>query len=118
MLATREKALVPSARRFVEVYVPEQDLTYRIRSITERERQYYRQVLCSEDEPLRNQVALVLFTCVDEAGDRIFQDDDGERLAALDSAVTSRLYQAALEHCSYEEGDLGNSARIPIASSR
>lgn len=117
--ATREAALRPMARRFVEVYCPEQDITYRLRSITEAERQYYRRVLCEEETPERNQLALVAFTAVDSDGALLFQPDDVSLLEQLDSAVTTRLYQAALEHCTFESGDeLGNSPRIPPACSQ
>lgn len=116
--ATREAALRPTPCRYREIFVPEQGLTYRLRSITEAERQYYRKVLCREGQPEHNQLALIVFTVVDEEGRLIFSPDDIPLLESLDSAITTRLYQAALEHCTYEEGDdLGNSPRTPTACS-
>ena len=100
------------------MHVPEQDLLYRIRSITEAERQHYRRILCRDDDPDHNQLALVVFCIVDEAGQRLFEDGDVAGLAQIDSAITTRLYQACLEHCTYEEGPPGNSGRTPAAASR
>jgi hypothetical protein len=116
--ATRAAALKTVPRRYATCYVPEQDLVYRLRSITERERQEYRQRWCGDDEQ-HNRLELIAFVVVDEQGELLFTRDDVAALEALDSAITTRLYQACIDHVTFEtvEDLTKNSARIPTGGS-
>lgn len=122
--ATREQAVRPSKRRYVDVYVPEEDCWYRIRNLTEDERGDYEDAISDgsgDADPRIVRAELMVRVCVDEKGDLLFGPDDVLKLSRKDSSVTGRIYSAAVAHCGYETGspeDLRkNSLRRPAADS-
>ncbi len=83
------------------VPVPEWGVTLHIRSMTGTERDVYDADLVGmRDMPLKDKMRnmrakLVVLCCVDESGQRVFNDDDVEELGKKSAKVLTRLSDAA-----------------------
>lgn len=107
-------------RRFDTVTLPVCGLTFRIRSLCERElSEYYAVLYSGRDEKQKHQrlaasnrqfIALCL---VDEDGNRIVSPDDVAKLADMDGADAGHLYTECLRHTGAKDQDIqdivGNS---------
>ena len=131
MFETRDSLLaklgVPK-RRFREVHLPVCDATVRIRSLTEGELSSYQRKMFAKRGQGFDQQGMVsanrrlfVLCLVDENGDRLFGDHDADKLADMDAADASALFEACAEHCGLDRTDLGelakNSAATDAASS-
>lgn len=87
-------------RRYVEVEVPELGTSFRLRSLTERERSSFEASLVKNGKlvNLESQKRRLLCLClVDSENKRMLQDDQLEQLAEIDGAITGRLADAAFK---------------------
>ena len=120
-LATFEElAATGGKRRFDKVTLPVCGLTVRIRSLFEEEvSDYQAKVMAARDERqraarLRAANRLLIATClVDEDGNPIVPDKEISKLAKLDGADTSYLYDECARHVGINTADVeelvGNS---------
>lgn len=86
----------------------------RIRSLTEREKSEFEQRQLTRDGAklsraerlVRSRAALVACCVVDDAGERLLQDDDVDTLLGMDGLITQRLYDAIVVHVGYAKADI------------
>lgn len=113
---TKSKLLGSTKRRFVDVPVGSNgdSATYRIRSLTEKERSAYelstRKSTGKEFEARLEDARrrLLVAVLVDDDGNPILGPLDAIGLQDVDSAITGRLFDAAWEHCGFARGDVEN----------
>lgn len=106
-MISREKLLSQTATRYVDKVVFGE--TYRIRSLTERERADYEIKLQDKKAGMSLNKARALLICrvlVDESNARLLNDDDAEAVSAIDGRIASALYAVALEHNGFAEDDI------------
>lgn len=126
-MLTREQFFAAKQRRYLEVPIPELGDTARIQSLTELEKSRFEMQATtsagkySKEKLMYWRQRLVCLVTVDEAGNRVFSDDDVGKLSDIDGAVTSRIFDAAQEHCGFQPGDIEdmvkNSGRVPVDDS-
>lgn len=130
-LATRdelEAAFGRMVRRFREVFLPVSCKTVRIQSLSEFEMSSYQRRSLNKRgigiDPagmLTANLRLFALCLVDADGNRLFGDNEYDKLKYMDSADSSVLYAAIKEHCGLDDSDLGdiakNSEKIPGGAS-
>lgn len=102
MALTRDQILEASDLKTEEVEVPEWGGTVRVRTLTGADRDAFEAslVTTSPDGTRKPNLSnmrtkLVALTVVDDAGSRIFDVSDVDRLASKSAAAINRVYEAA-----------------------
>jgi|TARA_R110002051_G_scaffold320198_1_gene405208 hypothetical protein len=127
-IANRNALLKLCERRYIDLDLEDAGVTVRIQSLSEKEKSAYETRLIAKSgrgilrdrlqDATRRLIALCL---VDENNDRIFLDSDVNQIGEMDSFVSSRIYDAAQEHCGFNKGDIedtvGNSGEISVEDS-
>ena len=127
-IANRNALLKLCERRYIDLDLEDAGVTVRIQSLSEKEKSAYETRLIAKSgrgilrdrlqDATRRLIALCL---VDENNDRIFLDSDINQIGEMDSFVSSRIYDAAQEHCGFNKGDIedtvGNSGEISVEDS-
>ena len=127
-IANRNALLKLCERRYIDLDLEDAGVTVRIQSLSEKEKSPYETRLIAKSgrgilrdrlqDATRRLIALCL---VDENNDRIFLDSDVNQIGEMDSFVSSRIYDAAQEHCGFNKGDIedtvGNSGEISVEDS-
>ena len=127
-IANRNALLKLCERRYIDLDLEDAGVTVRIQSLSEKEKSSYETRLIAKSgrgilrdrlqDATRRLIALCL---VDENNDRIFLDSDVNQIGEMDSFVSSRIYDAAQEHCGFNKGDiettLGDSEKISVEDS-
>ena len=127
-IANRNALLKLCERRYIDLDLEDAGVTVRIQSLSEKEKSSYETRLIAKSgrgilrdrlqDATRRLIALCL---VDENNDRIFLDSDVNQIGEMDSFVSSRIYDAAQEHCGFNKGDIedtvGNSGEISVDDS-
>jgi hypothetical protein len=127
-IANRNALLKLCERRYIDLDLEDAGVTVRIQSLSEKEKSAYETRLIAKSgrgilrdrlqDATRRLIALCL---VDENNDRIFLDSDINQIGEMDSFVSSRIYDAAQEHCGFNKGDiehtLGDSEKITVVDS-
>jgi hypothetical protein len=127
-IANRNALLKVCERRYIDLDLEDAGVTVRIQSLSEKEKSSYETRLIAKSgrgilrdrlqDATRRLIALCL---VDENNDRIFLDSDVNQIGEMDSFVSSRIYDAAQEHCGFNKGDIedtvGNSGEISVEDS-
>jgi hypothetical protein len=106
-MISREQLLSQTATRYVDKVVFGE--TYRIRSLSERERAEYEIKLQDKKAGMSLNKARALLICrvlVDETNSRLLTDDDTEAVGRIDGRIASALYSIALEHNGFAEDDI------------
>ncbi len=124
-LTTKEQLLTRAKRRYTTVTITETGDTFRIQSLTEKEKSDYEATMMSKAGAIsrdRLQDAyrrLFVLVVVDEAGNRMFSDGDLADLENVDSLVVARVFQVAHAFCGFEKNDIEdivkNSSRVHVA---
>ena len=109
-MISREQLLSKTQRRYVELKIG--DDTFRLQSLTEKERTDYELALqdkktgkISFDKTRRMLIARVL---VDEHGNRLLTDADVDALQSVDGRITGMLFSEAQKHCGYDDDEIEN----------
>tara|TARA_R110000822_G_C15099351_1_gene471678 strand:+ start:279 stop:677 length:399 start_codon:yes stop_codon:yes gene_type:complete len=127
-IANRNALLKLCERRYIDLDLEDAGVTVRIQSLSEKEKSSYETRLIAKSgrgilrdrlqDATRRLIALCL---VDENNDRIFLDSDVNQIGEMDSFISSRIYDAAQEHCGFNKGDIedtvGNSGEISVDDS-
>jgi hypothetical protein len=127
-IANRNALLKLCERRYIDLDLEDAGVTVRIQSLSEKEKSAYETRLIAKSgrgilrdrlqDATRRLIALCL---VDENNDRIFLDSDVNQIGEMDSFISSRIYDAAQEHCGFNKGDIedtvGNSGEISVEDS-
>jgi hypothetical protein len=115
-MITKESFLAKAKRRYVEVLYDGE--CYRLQSLTERERAQYELQL--QDKKLgratdasieKMRRLFVAKTLVDEAGSRLFSDEESEQLGEVDGRIMGLLYERAQRHCGYDSKEIEELAK-------
>ena len=126
-IANRVALLKLCDRRYIDVEL-DAGLTVRIQSLTEKEKSAYETQLIAKSgrgiihDRLQDATRRLIAIClVDEKNDRIFSNSDIDKIGELDSFVSSRIYDAAQEHCGFNKNDIEttvkNCERISVVDS-
>ena len=127
-IANRNALLKLCERRYIDLELEDAGVTVRIQSLSEKEKSSYETVLIAKSgrgilrdrlqDATRRLIALCL---VDDKNERIFSDSDVNQIGEMDSFVSSRIYDAAQEHCGFNKGDItetvGNCEKINVVDS-
>jgi hypothetical protein len=127
-IANRNALLKLCERRYIDLDLEDAGVTVRIQSLSEKEKSSYETRLIAKSgrgilrdrlqDATRRLIALCL---VDENNDRIFLDSDVNQIGEMDSFISSRIYDAAQEHCGFNKGDIedtvGKCAEITVEDS-
>lgn len=120
MTTTRERLLSKNARRYRDVKLPDGDV-FTIRNLSERERTEQelqtlnRKTAQTDVSKLPAAKLRMIAACLvdSETKEAVISPDEWQLIGDLDSAVTSRLYAACLEHNGFEDEEVeelvGNS---------
>jgi len=106
-MISREKLLSQTAARYVDKVVFGE--TYRIRSLSERDRTEYEVKLQDKKAGMSFDKARALLICrvlVDSENSRLLSDDDVAAVGLIDGRIASALYAVALEHNGFDESDI------------
>ena len=107
-MITREAFLVKTQRRYKEFVFDGE--TYRIQSMTERERADYELSLQNKKQgKIDWERARRLFVCrilVDESGNRLLSDEDEALLQPIDGKLIGLLYSEGQSHCGYDRDEV------------
>tara|TARA_R110000824_G_scaffold11593_3_gene50812 strand:+ start:5450 stop:5848 length:399 start_codon:yes stop_codon:yes gene_type:complete len=116
-IANRTALLKLCERRYIDLEL-EGGLIVRIQSLSEKEKSSYETRLIAKSgrgvirdrlqDATRRLIALCL---VDEKNERIFSNADVDQIGELDSFVSSRIYDAAQEHCGFNKGDIEDTVK-------
>jgi len=94
------------------------DTEVRIRSLTEGELSAYQRRMFAKNgrgwdsQGMQSANRRLFVLCiVDSAGNRMFADHDADKLATMDAADASTLYEACAEHTGLDRTDLGDLAK-------
>tara|TARA_R110000765_G_C18788282_1_gene592240 strand:+ start:160 stop:561 length:402 start_codon:yes stop_codon:yes gene_type:complete len=100
-------------RRFGVAAVPEHQISYRIKSLSERERNEYEARLINPktgavkvDRLKLAKVSLIVLCVVDSDGNRVFTDSQTRDLLEIDSAITNSLHEQINDHVGFSDGDV------------
>lgn len=111
--------LLGAERRYRDVETPVG--TVRIQSLSELEKSRvdaaaidYKRTQIKRDAAILSRARLICAVVVDEAGERVFKDEDVDRVAhEMDSKVADAIFRGAQEHVGGEDEDfeelVGNS---------
>lgn len=96
-MGLREEILAKNDRRVEPVDVPEWDQTVYVRSLSGTERAKLMQFVKKEDvlTMAMSPIHLVVMSCCDEHGNRLFTDEDFDALADHDANALDRIASAA-----------------------
>ena len=106
-MATREELIAASGRRYLDVPVPELNLSVRIQSLTAKERNRLElQSYDKEGNAIVSRIAergvrVFIAVVVDAAGKLMFDLKDIETVREMDSAIIARVSGAAADHCGF-----------------
>lgn len=113
MLLSREQIIEADDRKTEDVAVPEWGGTVRVRALSGAERDAYEAGIVqlrgdgSKSVNLKNlRGRLVSLSCVDEAGNRIFTDEDAIALGDKSAAALERVFDAARKLSGLTEDDV------------
>jgi hypothetical protein len=126
MGANRESFLrsITSQRRYREVNLPQQGVSVRIQSLTERDRSRYELFSTAPDgryDRILNMSArrfLIALCLVDDDGKRLMGDSDEElmQLADMDAGDAGILFTACRSHCGLDAEESPGESKPPGAS--
>ncbi len=112
-LTTRNELLGLTKRRFKTIDIPELDLTFRIQSLTEREKSEYETALLTKTgrgvsrERLTDAARRLMVLClVDDDNNRLLEAGDVSALSQLDAIVAAKIYNECQTHCGFGEEDI------------
>ena len=112
-LPTRNELLGLTKRRFKTIDIPELDLTFRIQSLTEREKSEYETALLTKTgrgvsrERLTDAARRLMVLClVDDDNNRLLEPGDVNALSQLDAIVAAKIYNECQTHCGFGEEDI------------
>lgn len=112
-LTTRNELLGLTKRRFKTIDIPELDLTFRIQSLTEREKSEYETALLTKTgrgvsrERLTDAARRLMVLClVDDDNNRLLEPGDVNALSQLDAIVAAKIYNECQTHCGFGEEDI------------
>ncbi len=112
-LTTRNELLGLTKRRFKTIDIPELDLTFRIQSLTEREKSEYETALLTKTgrgvsrERLTDAARRLMVLClVDDDNNRLLESGDVSALSQLDAIVAAKIYNECQTHCGFGEEDI------------
>jgi len=125
-LTTRNELLGLTKRRFKTIDIPELDLTFRIQSLTEREKSEYETALLTKTgrgvsrERLTDAARRLMVLClVDDDNNRLLEAGDVSALSQLDAIVAAKIYNECQTHCGFGEEDIEqivkNSESVNVA---
>ncbi len=109
-MISREQLLAKTQRRYLEIKIC--DETFRLQSLTERERTEYE--LALQDKKTgrmtfdRSRRLLIARVLVDAEGKRLLMDEDVDALQSVDGRITGMLFAEAQKHCGYDENEIEN----------
>ena len=112
--ASKESLLGAIHRRYIDVAIPQFEHigTFRIRSLTERERSKYEadcltaKGVFSKAKLEKQKQRLLILCLVDEEGNQLFSEADMAQMEQLDSLVTGYLFNQCAKHCGFSEEDI------------
>ena len=124
-LTTRGELLGLTKRRYKTIEIPELELTFRIHSLTAREKSEYETALLTKTgrsvsrERLTDASRRLMVLClVDDNGDRLLEPADVGTLSQLDAIVASKIYDECQSHCGFGDDDIEeivkNSERVHV----
>ena len=126
-LTTKEQLLSRKVRRYTVCNVAETGDSFRIQSLTEKEKSEYEAGMMSKtgavsrDRMVDAYRRLFVLCVVDESGNRIFSDSDLDALEQVDAIIVARVFNVAHEHCGFAKGDIEeivkNSSRVHVEGS-
>lgn len=100
-------------RRFGQAVVPAHNIRYRIRSLSERERNEFEAKLMNPktgavkvDRLKLAKVGLIAMCIVDIDGNRVFTDAQAKELLDVDSAITDSLHEQISDFVGFSDGDV------------
>lgn len=100
-------------RRFGMATVPSHAIAYRIRSLSERERNEYESKLINPktgavkvDRLKLAKVALIVLCVVDRDGNQVFAESQTLDLLEIDSAITNSLHEQITDFVGFSDGDV------------
>lgn len=120
MYADKSALTGSTKRRFRDVTIPETGDTFRLRSLSDRERSKYETDTLTKSGKVNthrvedSKRRLLVLTLVDAEGNRLFRDNETDQLADVDGLLIGRLFDAAREHCGFEEGDVEELAKNSV----
>ena len=115
-LMTREAILGLTARRYMVVGLPD-GKQVRIQSLSEREKSSFEMQQISKRGSVNkskieaSRRRLLCLCLVDDKGNRLFGDDDADKLRDVDGGITSALFDAVQKHVGFEDGDIEELAK-------
>ena len=117
-IANRSALLKLCERRYIDLELEDTGVTVRIQSLSEKEKSTYETRLIAKSgrgilrERLQDATRRLIALClVDENNDRVFSDSDVNQIGEMDSFVSSRIYDAAQEHCGFNKGDIEDTVK-------
>lgn len=124
-LTSRSDLLSLTKRRYKTVEISELGLTFRIQSLTEREKSEYETALLTKTgrsvsrERLTDAARRLMVLClVDDNGDRLLEPADVGSLSQLDAIVATKIYDECQSHCGFGDDDIEqivkNSERVHV----
>jgi len=112
-IANRNALLKLCERRYIDLELEDAGVTVRIQSLSEKEKSSYETRLIAKSgrgilrERLQDATRRLIALClVDDKNERIFLDSDVNQIGEMDSFISSRIYDAAQEHCGFNKGDI------------
>ena len=112
-LTTRRELLGLTKRRFKTIEIPELNLTFRIQSLTEREKSEYETALLTKTgrgvsrERLTDAARRLMVLClVDDDDERLLEPADVGTLSQLDAIVAAKIYDECQSHCGFGDDDI------------
>lgn len=120
-LLNRDAILAASDLVYKDVDVPEWGGTVRVRGLTGAERDQYEQSVMIQQGKrtrmnlLNARAKLVALTVVDDAGKRLFSDQDIEVLGAKCATALERIFDVARELSGLSENDLEELEKNSVA---
>jgi len=117
-IANRTALLKLCDRRYIDLELADAGITVRIQSLSEKEKSTYETRLIAKSgrgilrERLQDATRRLIALClVDENNERIFLNSDIDKIGEMDSFVSSRIYDAAQEHCGFNKGDIEDTVK-------
>ena len=109
--ADKAALLGANKRRFADVVIADVG-TFRIRSLTERERSEYEAGFLDRSGKARTsklveaKVRLIVLCLCNAEGLQLLSDGDAAGLGGIDSTVSNKLFDECQTHCGFSEADV------------
>lgn len=97
MFLSKDQISQADDAKYADVAMPEWGGDVRVRSMSVKDRVAWEKKQADGQSQTEMMVSLVLYTCVDDAGQRIFSDDDAAMLENKSPASLIKLFNAAID---------------------